>query len=58
MLCRPIGGEALEKTIAEFGDPDAWRNRYFAGDESALNPGLDAKPNGGGNRRLSRKVAS
>lgn len=28
--------EALNKTVAEFGDPDAWRNRYFAGDESAL----------------------
>lgn len=27
---------ALEKTIAEFGDPDAWQERFFARDQSPL----------------------
>jgi hypothetical protein len=27
---------ALDRTVAEFGDPDAWKNRYFAGEEPSL----------------------
>jgi hypothetical protein len=27
---------ALDKSVAEFGDPDAWRERYFARDQSPL----------------------
>jgi hypothetical protein len=27
---------ALDKTVAEFGDPDAWRERYLAREQSAL----------------------
>ena len=27
---------ALDRTVAEFGDPDAWKNRYFAHEEPSL----------------------